>query len=244
MATIQDLQAQVRGEVITPDHADYDQHRRVYNAMHDRRPAAIVRCLDAADVIASVNHARDSELELAVRGGGHSVPGFGTWDDALVIDLSPMRNVHVDPAKRTARAGGGATWGDLDHATHPFGLATTGGVISTTGVAGLTLGGGIGHLTRGHGFSIDNLVSADVVTADGRQAGIDAAFLAAGDYHHHIGLNTWESAGGTPPGSSTFRVGLRRCGSGIEFPSDEVDHGDVVAVRAIAAGSAFGGLDE
>ncbi|MGH2687731.1 MAG: FAD-binding oxidoreductase, partial [Actinomycetota bacterium] len=126
---------------------------------------------------AGLGVARDQGLAVAVRGGGHSVPGFGTCDDGLVIDLSPMRNVHVDPARRTARAGAGATWGDMDHATHAFGLATTGGIISTTGVAGLTLGGGIGHLARGCGLSIDNLLSADVVTADGR-------LVTASDYQH------------------------------------------------------------
>ncbi|HEX9545811.1 MAG TPA: FAD-binding oxidoreductase [Acidimicrobiales bacterium] len=174
---ISQLRDQVRGGVIGAEDDGYDEARAVYNAMHDRRPAAIVRCADAADVIASVATARDAGLDVAVRGGGHSVPGFGTCDGGLVIDLSPMRNVHVDPAKNTARVGGGAVWGDLDHATHPFGLATTGGIISTTGVTGLTLGGGIGYLTRGCGLSLDNVLSADVVTADGR-------LVTASDYQH------------------------------------------------------------
>ena len=164
MATLRD---QVRGRVIEPDDDGYDERRRVHNAMHDRRPSVIVGCTDAADVIATIAYARDSGLDLAVRGGGHSVPGFGTCDGGVVIDMSPTSHVRVDPAKRTARAGGGATWGDLDHATHAFGLATTGGIISTTGVSGLTLGGGIGYLTRGCGLSVDNLLSADVVTAEG-----------------------------------------------------------------------------
>ena len=176
-STIAELAATVRGSVIKPDDPRYDEARSVYNAMHDRRPAAVVRCVDAADVIAAIRVAGDQGLDLAVRGGGHSVPGFGTCDDGLVIDLSPMRNVHVDPARRTVQASGGATWGDMDHATHAFGLATTGGIISTTGVAGLTLGGGIGHLSRGCGLSIDNLLSADVVTADGR-------LVTASDYQH------------------------------------------------------------
>lgn len=167
-AILDTLRDQVRGDVITPDDPAYDDARSVHNAMHDRRPAEVVRCVDAADVRATVLAAQDAGLELAVRGGGHSVPGFGTVDDGIVIDLSPMRYVHVDPERRRARVGGGATWGDLDHATHAFGLATTGGIISTTGVGGLTLGGGIGHLARGFGLSCDNLVSADVVTADGR----------------------------------------------------------------------------
>lgn len=163
------LRSRVRGEVIAPGDPAYEQHRQVHNAMHDRRPAAIVRCADAADVMASVNHATDYGLEIAVRGGAHSVPGFGTCDDGLVIDVSPIRNICVDPGKRVARVGGGATQGDLDHAAHAFGLATTGGMISTTGIGGLTLGGGFGHLARGYGLTVDNLISATVVTADGRQ---------------------------------------------------------------------------
>jgi FAD/FMN-containing dehydrogenase len=162
------LRQQVRGPVITAGDERYDEVRKVYNGMIDRRPLAIVTCLDAADVIAVVNFARENSLDLAVRGGGHSVPGFGTTDGGVVADLSGMRGVRVDPVNRTARAEGGATWGNLDHAAHAFGLATTGGVISTTGVAGLTLGGGIGYLARGFGLSSDNLLSADVVTADGK----------------------------------------------------------------------------
>src|SRR5262249_29091644 len=144
-ASIDSLQERVRGEIVEPGAPDYDDARKVYNAMHDRKPRAVVRCADAADVIATVQTAHDEGLDLAVRGGGHSVPGFGTTDDGLVIDLSPMRNVQVDPANLLARAGGGALWGDFDHATNAFGLSTTGGVISTTGVGGLTLGGGIGY---------------------------------------------------------------------------------------------------
>ena len=167
-ASIESLQDQVRGEVVQPDAPGYDDARKVYNGMHDRRPRAVVQCADAADVIATVETAHDAGLDLAVRGGGHSVPGFGTVDDGLVIDLSGMRNVQVDPAAGVARAGGGALWGDFDHATNAFGLSTTGGVISTTGVGGLTLGGGIGYLARKYGLSCDNLIAADVVTADGR----------------------------------------------------------------------------
>ncbi|GAA3373495.1 FAD-binding oxidoreductase [Streptomyces sannanensis] len=162
------LRERVRGEVVTPDDAGYDEARKVYNAMIDRRPAVVVRCVNAGDVIAVVDFARESGLDLAVRGGGHSVPGFGTCDNGVVADLSSMRGVRVDPVARTARAEGGATWGDFDAATHAFGLATSGGILSTTGVGGLTLGGGIGYLTRSRGLSCDNLVSADMVTADGR----------------------------------------------------------------------------
>jgi FAD/FMN-containing dehydrogenase len=165
---LEQLAAQVRGELIGPDDPAYDGARAVYNAMIDRRPAAVVRCRNAGDVMASIAFARENGLAVAIRGGAHSVPGFGTGDDAVVVDLSSLRGVRVDPGARRARAEGGATWGDFNAATYPFGLATTGGIISTTGVAGLTLGGGIGYLARGFGLSCDNLVSADVVTADGR----------------------------------------------------------------------------
>ncbi|MEU8887113.1 FAD-binding oxidoreductase [Streptomyces sp. NPDC048442] len=166
--SIDQLRERVRGVVVTPDDDAYDEARKVYNAMIDRRPAAVVRCVNAGDVMATVDFARENGLDLAVRGGGHSVPGFGTCDGGVVADMSGMRGVRVDPARRTARAEGGATWGDFNSATYAFGLATTGGIISTTGVGGLTLGGGIGYLSRGLGLSCDNLISADVVTADGR----------------------------------------------------------------------------
>jgi hypothetical protein len=162
------LRERLRGGLIEPGGDGYDDARAVHNGMIDRRPAAIARCVDAADVIAAVDAAREHGMLVSVRGGGHNVNGFATNDDGLVIDLSRMRGVQVDPRRRTARVEGGATWGDLDHASNGFGLATTGGVVSTTGVGGLTLGGGIGHLTRAHGLSCDNLLSADVVTADGR----------------------------------------------------------------------------
>ena len=165
---LDELRAQVRGDVISTEDEGYEEARKVFNAMIDRRPAVVVRVANAGDVMSAVNFARENSLDLSVRGGGHSVPGFGTNDGGLVIDFSGMRGVRVDPATATARAEGGATWGDFNAATYPFGLATTGGVVSTTGVAGLTLGGGIGYLTRGFGLSLDNLISADVVTADGR----------------------------------------------------------------------------
>ncbi len=162
-----ELQGSIRGEVIAENDRRYDEARHVYNAMIDRRPSVIVRCTGVADVIASVRTARARGLNIAVRGGGHSVPGFGTADGAMVLDLGRMRGVRVDPSTKTARAEGGCTWGDFNHATHAFGLATTGGIISTTCVSGLTLGGGIGYLTRNSGLSVDNLVSADVVLPDG-----------------------------------------------------------------------------
>jgi len=162
-----ELRSSVRGDVVLPQDGGYDAARKVYNAMIDKRPAVIVRCTGVADVIEAVKAARADGLGIAVRGGGHSVPGFGTADGALVIDLSRMRGIRVDAGTKTVRAEGGCTWGDFNHATHAFGLATTGGIISTTGIAGLTLGGGIGYLTRSAGLSLDNLIAADVVLADG-----------------------------------------------------------------------------
>ncbi len=156
--SVDSLREQVRGDVIAPGDEGYEWARKVYNAMIDRRPAVIVRPANGADVMAAIQHARGNGLAVAIRGGGHSVPGFGTWDEAVVIDLSRMRGVRVDPRTSTARAEGGATWGDFNAATYGFGLATTGGIISTTGVGGLTLGGGIGYLARGLGLSLDNLI--------------------------------------------------------------------------------------
>ena len=166
--SIDDLRSHVRGPVITAGDAEYDTARRVYNAMIDKKPQVIVRAADTGDVIAAVHYARDHALPISVRGGGHSVPGFGTNDAGLVVDLLTMNGVHVNAKAKTARAEGGATWGGFNHATYAYGLATTGGIIGTTGVGGLTLGGGIGHLCRGFGLSCDNLLSADVVTADGQ----------------------------------------------------------------------------
>ena len=168
MATIDALQERVKGQVITEGDAEYDAARKVYNGMIDRRPAAIVRCAVAGDVAAGVDFAREGGLDLSIRGGAHSVPGFGTNDGGVVVDMSEMKAVTVDARAKTARAEGGCTWGDFNEATYPYGLATTGGIVASTGIAGLTLGGGIGYLTRAYGLSLDNLLSADVVTADGR----------------------------------------------------------------------------
>jgi FAD/FMN-containing dehydrogenase len=167
-ATIQDFQASLRGQVILPDNADYDDARKVWNGMIDRRPALIVRCAGVADVRNAVRFARSQNLLLAVRGGGHSVTGAGTCDGGLVIDLSPMKAVQVDLEHHSANVEPGATWKDFDHEAQKYGLATTGGLISSTGVAGFTLGGGIGWLVRKHGLACDNLISANVVNADGQ----------------------------------------------------------------------------
>jgi FAD/FMN-containing dehydrogenase len=167
-ATVQGFKSNLRGSLLRSGDAGYDAARKVYNGMIDRHPALIVRCAGVADVLAAVNLAFSHDLLVAVRGGGHSVPGFSMCDGGLVVDLAAMRSVRVDPVRRTARAEGGATWADFDHATQAFGLASTGGIASTTGIAGLTLGGGIGYLNRKYGLACDNLISADVVTADGR----------------------------------------------------------------------------
>ncbi|HEX7049661.1 MAG TPA: FAD-binding oxidoreductase [Longimicrobiales bacterium] len=161
------LRATLAGEVITPDDDAYDRARRVWNGMIDRYPAAVVRPRGAADVIECVRIAREHDVPLAVRGGGHNVAGFGTCDGGLVVDLTSMRAVRVDPVRKLARAGGGATWGDVDRETQAFGLAAPGGIVSATGIGGLTLGGGQGWLRRTLGMTCDSLVSADVVTADG-----------------------------------------------------------------------------
>ena len=164
---LEGLKETIRGQIIQPGDNSYDETREVYNGMIDKKPSLIVQCADVADIMASVNFGRDSGLLISVRGGGHSGPGFGVCDDGLVIDLSSINYTKVDPEERTVRVGGGTTWGDVDHATHAFGFATPSGVVSTTGVGGLTLGGGLGYLTRKCGLAIDNLLSADMVLADG-----------------------------------------------------------------------------
>ncbi|MFN8033405.1 MAG: FAD-binding oxidoreductase [Mycobacterium sp.] len=156
------------GEVIRPGDPGYDDARALYNAMIDKRPAAIARCRTVGDVAATIESARKAGLALAVRGGGHSGPGFGSVDGGVVLDLSPLDHIEVDPDARLVRVGGGVTWGQVDAATHTYGLATPSGVIASTGVGGLTLGGGTGYLSRKHGLTIDNLVEAEVVLADGR----------------------------------------------------------------------------
>ena len=173
-----ELVQSLRGELILPDHPEYDAARRVYNGMIDRHPAAIARCRDAADVRACVEFARDRSIELAIRGGAHNAAGLGVWDDALVIDLSAMRSVTLSPIDGTVRVDPGCTWADVDHATVAFGLAVPAGFVGSTGVSGLTLGGGVsGYLGRRYGLTVDNLVSADVVLADG-------SFVTASESSH------------------------------------------------------------
>jgi FAD/FMN-containing dehydrogenase len=179
----------LRGPVIGRAHPEYDEARKLYNGMIDKRPMMIARCADVADVIAAVNFGRDHNLPIAIRGGGHNGPGLGSVDDGLVIDLSAMKGVRVDPGARTVRVEPGCTSGDVDHATHPFGLAVPFGIVSTTGVAGLTLGGGSGYLTRKFGLTIDNLIEADVVLADG-------SFVTANQTEHPDLLWALKGGGG------------------------------------------------
>ncbi len=166
-AAVQELKTRLRGDLLQPEDVAYEAARKVYNGMIDRHPRLIAQCVDVADVMTSVNFAREHHLMLAVRGGGHNGPGLGTCDGGLVVDLSRMKGIRVDPAGRTVRVEGGCVWGDVDHATHAFGLATPSGFVSSTGVGGLTLGGGIGYLSRTYGLTIDNLLEVDMVLADG-----------------------------------------------------------------------------
>jgi len=172
---LRELETSFRGQLIQPGHGSYEEHRKIWNGSIDRRPALIARCAGVADVVAALDLAKREDLQVAVRGGGHSFPGLSTCDGGIVIDLSLMRGIRVDPETRTARAQAGALWGDFDHETQAFGLATTGGIVTHTGVAGLTLGGGIGWLQRKHGLTIDQLIGVDLITAEGELVKASAA---------------------------------------------------------------------
>lgn len=171
---IDGLRGRFRGALLRPHEEGYDEARRIWNGAIDRRPALIARCAGADDVVTAVRFAREQDLLISVRGGGHAVAGHAVCDDGIMIDLSLMKTVRVDPMARTVRAAGGMLWGELDRATQPFGLATTGGIISHTGIGGLTLGGGLGHLMRKHGLTVDNLLSVDLVTAEGERRHVSA----------------------------------------------------------------------
>jgi FAD/FMN-containing dehydrogenase len=166
-SVLEEFASKLRGRIVKPTDADYNETRKVYNAMINKHPGLIVKCVDVADVINSVDFGRENNLLVAVRGGGHNGGGLGICDDGLVIDLSGIKFIRVDTSNNTVRVGGGNVWGEVDHATHPFGLAVPAGIISSTGVGGLTLGGGVGHLSRKYGLTIDNLLEADMVLADG-----------------------------------------------------------------------------
>ena len=171
---LETLATQLKGELITPNNSQYNETRKVYNGMINKHPGLFIMCVDVADVIAAVNFGRENNLLIAIRGGGHNGGGLGLCDDGLVIDLSGIKFVRVDTTNNTVRVGGGNLWGEVDHATHPFGLAVPAGIISTTGVGGLTLGGGVGHLSRKYGLTIDNLLEADMVLADGSFVTVNA----------------------------------------------------------------------
>ncbi len=222
-AAVEALQAGFRGKVLRPEDSGYETARRVHNGMIDRRPAAIACCVDVADVMAAVRTAREHGLIAAVRGGGHNGAGFGVVDDGLVIDLGGMRGVRVAPERSLVTVEGGATWGDVDHATHPFGLAVPSGVVSTTGVGGLTLGGGIGHLARHYGLSIDNLRSADVVLADG-------SFVTASQDEHPELFWALRGGGGNFGVVTSFTFQARPVRNVIAGPvfHDVSDTGDVL----------------
>jgi FAD/FMN-containing dehydrogenase len=174
VSKIEEFASQLRGEIVMPSNANYNETRKVYNGMIDKRPGLFAMCVDVADVMAAVNFGRDNNLLVAVRGGGHNGGGLGICDNGLVIDLSGIKFIRVDTSDNTVRVGGGNLWGEVDHATHPFGLAIPAGIISTTGVGGLTLGGGVGHLSRKYGLTIDNLLEADMVLADGSFVTVNA----------------------------------------------------------------------
>ena len=197
-----------RGRLIDADHAEYDIARAVWNGAIDRRPQLIARCIGPADVVAAVRFARDRDLEIAIRGGGHNVAGTAMCDGGIVIDLSAMRAVRIDPAGRRAWVQGGALWGDVDRETQVHGLATTGGIVSHTGVSGLTLGGGVGWLMRKYGLTVDNLLAADIVTADGER-------LRASDDEHPELFWALRGGGGNFGVVTSFEFRLHHVGPAV-----------------------------
>jgi hypothetical protein len=220
ISAIDALRTQVEGEVVAPGDAEYEEVRKVYNGMIDKHPAAVVRCRQPGDVVAALGAARAEGLVLSVRGGAHSAPGFGTNDGGLVIDLSHLQDVSVDTDAQTVRAGGGCTWAGFNEATNAYGLATTGGIIGSTGIAGLTLGGGIGYLSRKYGLSCDNLLSAEVVTADGQ-------VLTASEDEHEDLFWALRGGGGNFGVVTTFEYRLHPVadiyGGPIAYPVDRAD---------------------
>jgi FAD binding domain/Berberine and berberine like len=214
------LQGVVKGEVIGPDDPGYEDARRVYNGMIDKRPAAVVRCVGTSDVAGALRVAREEGLDTSVRGGGHSAPGFGTNDGGLVVDLGLLQDVVVNPAERTAQAGGGCTWQVFNEATGGYSLATTGGIIGSTGIAGLTLGGGIGYLARRYGLSCDNLISAEVVLADG-------TVVRASETEHQDLFWALRGGGGNFGVVTTFEYRLHPVGEiyggPIVYPADRAE---------------------
>jgi len=233
-ATLGELAQALRGELIRPGDDDYDEARSIWNGVHDRKPALIIRCRGEADVLKAVEFARSEGLPIAVRGGGHSIPGFSTVDDGLVLDLSLMNAIHVDPSRRTVTAQAGCLWSDVDAETQAFGLAVTGGLISTTGIAGFTLGGGIGWLVRRCGLTCDNLVGADIVTADGQ-------YLHVSEDENPELLWALRGGGGNFGVVTSFELRMHEVGptvfAGLVFyPGEEADR-VLRGFRAAAAGA-------
>jgi FAD/FMN-containing dehydrogenase len=233
-AALDALSGYLRGSTITPDHDAYDGARAVWNGMIDRRPALIVRCMGVADIMDALRFARERDLPVSVRGGGHNVSGSAVRDDGVLLDLSPMRAVRVDLRRRTARVEGGATWADVDRETQRFGLAAPGGVVSETGVAGLTLGGGYGHLRHKHGLSSDNVRSMDIVTAEGE-------FLTVSEDRHEDLFWALRGGGGHFGVVTSFEFNLHEVGPeimglGVFYPAEEAV--DIFGrVREFASGS-------
>lgn len=236
-AAVETLRERLGARLILPTDAEYDAARRVWNGMIDRRPAFIARCRGVADVVSSVAFAREHQLALAVRGGGHNVAGFGTCDGGLVIDLSPLREVRVDPRTKTVRAGGGATWGDVDRETQLFGLAVPGGIVSTTGIGGLTLGGGQGWLRRTYGMTCDSLVSAEVVTADGR-------VVVAGESEHEDLFWALRGGGGNFGVVTSFEYRAHPVGPMVAFAGTAYPIESAVSVTAAMTAFAADAPDE